>query len=170
MKLIKYYFTLICTFIVINSISAQDYYFKDKVPFNTDVPTPEEFLGYEIGEHHTRHDLIVGYLTKLAEISDRASIEIYGKTHEKRKLVMFTVTSPKNLKNLEMIKSDHLQFVNPAESPVNYEEVPVIIQLGYNVHGNEPSSSEAALLIAYTLVASTSEEVENYLEKARFTL
>ncbi|MGK0459119.1 MAG: hypothetical protein ACJAVE_002106 [Polaribacter sp.] len=166
MKQTKYYFTLICIFICINSIVAQDYYFKDKTPFNADIPTPEAFLGYEIGEHHTRHDLIVAYLTKLAEISDRANIEIYGKTHENRKLVMFTVTSPVNLKNLETIKASHLEFVNPAKSPKNYDEVPVIIQLGYNVHGNEPSSSEAALLTAYTLVASNSVEVLNYLEKS----
>ena len=166
MQQTKYYFTLICTFICINSIVAQDYYYKEKAPFNLDIPTPEAFLGYEIGEHHTRHDLIVAYLVKLAEVSNRASIEIYGATHEKRKLVMFTVTSPENLKNLEAIKSSHLQFVNPAKSPKNYEEVPVFIQLGYNVHGNEPSSSEAALLAAYTLVASNRLEVLNYLEKS----
>jgi len=166
MQQTKYYFTLICTFICINSIVAQDYYYKEKAPFNLDIPTPEAFLGYEIGEHHTRHDLIVAYLVKLAEVSNRASIEIYGATHEKRKLIMFTVTSPENLKNLEAIKSSHLQFVNPAKSPKNYEEVPVFIQLGYNVHGNEPSSSEAALLAAYTLVASNSLEVLNYLEKS----
>jgi hypothetical protein len=166
MKRTTFYFALICTLIFTNSIVAQDYYFKDKVPFNTDIPTPAEFLGYEIGEQHTRHDLIVAYVTKLAEISDRASIEVYGKTHEKRKLVMLTVTSPENLKNLEIIKSNHLQFVNPAKTPKNFEEVPVIIQLGYNVHGNEPSSSEAALLTAYTLVASNSLEVLEYLEKS----
>jgi hypothetical protein len=166
MKRTTFYFTLICTLIFINSIAAQDYYFKDKAPFNTAIPTPEEFLGYEIGKQHTRHDLIVAYVTKLAEISDRASIEVYGKTHEKRKLVMLTVTSPENLKNLETIQSNHLQFVNSAKTPKNYEEVPVIIQLGYNVHGNEPSSSEAALLTAYTLVASNSLEVLEYLEKS----
>ena len=166
MKRTKYFLVFISLFIAVNSISSQDYYFKDKAPFNIDIPTPEEFLGYEIGEHHTRHDLIVAYLTKLAEISDRASIEVYGKTHEKRKLVMFAVTSPVNLKNLETIKASHLEFVNPAKSPKNYDEVPVIIQLGYNVHGNEPSSAEAALLTAYTLVASNSAEVLNYLEKS----
>jgi hypothetical protein len=76
------------------------------------------------------------------------------------------VTSPENLKDLETIKSNHLQFVNPAKNPNNYDEIPVIIQLGYNVHGNEPSSSEAALLTAYTLVASNSLEVLEYLEKS----
>jgi hypothetical protein len=66
MKQTKYYFMLICTFICINSITAQDYFYKDKAPFNAAIPTPEKFLGYEIGEQHTRHDLIVAYLTKLA--------------------------------------------------------------------------------------------------------
>ena len=151
---------------MVNTISAQDYFYKDQGPFNPNIPTPEEFLGYGIGEHHTRHDLIVAYLTKLAEVSDRASIKVYGKTHEHRKLVMFTVTSPENLQNIAAIKSKHLQFVNPNANPKNYDEVPVIIQLGYNVHGNEPSSSEAALLTAYTLVASNSSEVKKYLDNS----
>ena len=114
MKLNNHFYNFFLALMICQTIMAQDYYFKDQAPFNADIPTPEEFLGYEIGAHHTRHDLIVAYLTKLAEISDRASIEIYGKTHEKRKLVMFAVTSPKNLKNLETIKSQHLQFINPA--------------------------------------------------------
>jgi hypothetical protein len=152
--------------VMVNTISAQDYFYKDQGPFNPNIPTPEEFLGYGIGEHHTRHDLIVAYLTKLAEVSDRASIKVYGKTHEHRKLVMFTVTSPENLQNIAAIKSKHLQFVNPNANPKNYDEVPVIIQLGYNVHGNEPSSSEAALLTAYTLVASNSSEVKKYLDNS----
>ncbi len=166
MKRNKYLFALICSCIIVSSISAQEYFFKNQAPFNTQIPTPEAFLGYPIGEQHTRHDLIVAYLTKLAEVSDRASIEVYGKTHENRKLIMFTVTSPENLTNLAAIKSKHLQFVNPKVTPKNYDEVPVIIQLGYNVHGNEPSSSEAALLTAYTLVASNSIEVKNYLNKS----
>ena len=166
MKRNKYLIALICSCILVSSISAQEYFFKNQAPFNTQIPTPEAFLGYPIGEQHTRHDLIVAYLTKLAEVSDRASIEVYGKTHENRKLIMFTVTSPENLTNLAAIKSKHLQFVNPKVTPKNYNKVPVIIQLGYNVHGNEPSSSEAALLTAYTLVASNSAAVKNYLNKS----
>ena len=50
-----------------SSLTAQDYFFKKFHPFNSDIPSPEAFLGYPIGEHHTRHDLIVAYLTKLAE-------------------------------------------------------------------------------------------------------
>lgn len=147
------------------SISAQDYFFKKFHPFNPNIPSPEEFLGYGIGERHTRHDLIISYLTKLSEVSDRASIYEYGKTHEGRKLVILTITSPENLENLDQLKSQHLEFTDPTKSPTNYDNVPIFINLGYNVHGNEPSSSEAALLTAYTLTASNNPEILNYISK-----
>lgn len=145
---------------------AQDYFFGDQQPFDSKIPTPESFLGYKIGEMHTRHDMMVAYLEKLAEVSDRAEIEVYGYTHERRKLVMFRVSSPENLSSLQTIKEKHLQFIDPSQNPTNYNEVPIFVQLGYSVHGNEPSTSEAALLTAYTLVASQSTEVLNYLQNS----
>ncbi|SDB67471.1 Zinc carboxypeptidase [Flavobacteriaceae bacterium MAR_2010_188] len=151
---------------MIQSSFAQDYFLKDQGPFDASIPSPEEFFGYGIGEQHTRHDQIVAYFQKLADISDKVSIEIYGVTHEKRKLVMLTISSETNMSNLEAIKENHLKFVDPKVSPSNFGEVPIFIQLGYNVHGNEPSSAEAAILTAYTLVASNSAEVKNYLENS----
>lgn len=38
--------------------------------------------------------------------------------------------------------------------------------MGYSVHGNEPSTSEAALLTAYTLLASNQKSVMDYLKHA----
>ncbi|MFS4494656.1 M14 family zinc carboxypeptidase [Maribacter sp. 2308TA10-17] len=148
------------------TIQAQDYFFKKFHPFNETIPSPEEFLGYGIGEHHTRHDLIVAYLTKLAETSDRASIYEYGKTHEGRKLVILTITSPENLSNLDKIKEQHIAFTDPTQNVTNYGDVPIFINLAYNVHGNEPSSSEAALLSAYTFAASNNPEILKYLKNA----
>lgn len=163
MKLLKKIFFAVL-FFTVNITFSQDYFFKDKAPFNPKIPSPEAFLGYSIGEQHTRHDQIVAYFYKLAEVSDRASIEVYGYTHEKRRLVILRVSSPENLSNLENIQKEHLKFVDPSQTPKNYDTLPVFVQLAYNVHGNEPSSSEAALLTAYTLVASNSAEVQNYLQ------
>lgn len=145
---------------------AQDYFLEKYAPLNEDIPSPEEFLGYGIGEHHTRHDRIVSYLQKLADVSDRASLHTYGKTHEGRQLVILTVTTPENLSNLTSLKKQHLAFTDPSQNVSNYGEVPIFINLAYNVHGNEPSSSEAALLSAYTLVASDNPEVLRYLSHA----
>ena len=102
---------VLCTY----ALSAQDYYFKKYQPFNADIPSPEEFLGYPIGQHHTRHDLMVAYFTKLAEVSDRATITEYGRTYEGRKLVMLTISTPENVRNLETIKQQHLNFVDVAQ-------------------------------------------------------
>lgn len=153
-------------FCCLTSLQGQDYFLKKYEPFQDNVPSPEEFLGYGIGERHTRHDLIVAYFKKLAEISDRVSFYEYGKTHEGRILSMLTITTPENLNNLEALKAQHLSFTDPDKSSSNYDEVPVFINLAYNVHGNEPSSSEAALLTAYTFAASNSPEITNYLNKA----
>lgn len=149
-----------------SSLTAQDYFLEQYKPYNSNIPSPEAFLGYGIGEHHTRHDLIVAYLEKLAEVSDRASIQEYGKTHEGRKLVILTISTPNNLTKLPELKAQHLAFTDPSKAVSNYEDVPIFINLAYNVHGNEPSSSEAALLAAYTFVASENPEILGYLNNA----
>ncbi|PCE64919.1 M14 family zinc carboxypeptidase [Sediminicola luteus] len=146
-------------------VPAQDYFLEKYQPYAAEIPTPEDYLGYGIGEHHTRHDLIVSYLEKLAEVSDRATITEYGRTHEGRKLVMLTVGLPKHLAQLETYRKNQLANTDPT-TPNTATDQPLFVNLGYNVHGNEPSSAEAAMLTAYTLVASNHTEVLNYLAHA----
>ncbi len=159
----------ILTFLLIlllNHAYAQDYFYGKKGPFDPNIPSPEKFLGYAIGTHHTRHDRIVAYLQELARVSDKASITQYGMTHEYRPLVMLTITSVENQANLESLRIKHLEVCDPNKNITDFSDLPIFINLGYNVHGNEPSSSEAAMLTAYTLVASQSAEVKNQLENA----
>ncbi len=99
----KYLMLLACLYG--SALIAQDYYFKNFEPFKSEIPTPEAFLGYAIGEKHTRHDQIVEYLRRLADLSDRANIEEYGQTHEGRKLVILTISSPENMARLEESKA-----------------------------------------------------------------
>lgn len=154
-------------FLLMKSIVfSQDYYFEDFKPFNQSIPSPEEFLGYAIGDSYTRHDLVVAYFKKLAELSNRASFQVIGKTHENRPLVMLAITSAKNHNNLDSIKEKHLQVVDENKDITDFTSLPVFINLGYNVHGNEPSGTEAALLAAYTLVASESSVIKNYLNQS----
>ncbi|MCE2612655.1 M14 family metallopeptidase [Flavobacteriaceae bacterium D16] len=145
---------------------AQDYFFKKYHPFQSQVPSPEDYLGYPIGAHHTRHDRIVGYLEMLAEVSDRATLYDYGRTHEGRRLVILTISTPENIGQLPNLKERHLAYTQPNANLSPDPNLPVFINLAYNVHGNEPSSSEAALLTAYTLTASDHPEILNYLKNA----
>ena len=154
---------LICCFIITISFSysfSQEYFLENFGPFNENIQSPEEFLGHEIGYQHTRHDLILAYFKYLSSVSERANLINYGKTHEGRSLVLLTISSSENLKNLEEIKIKHLKATIPGSIKTINENLPIIINLGYGIHGNEPSGSEAALLTAYTLIASKNNKID----------
>ena len=157
---------LLCFLAAFAQLPAQDYFLKQYEPYTEGIPSPEAFLGYGIGEYHTRHDRIVHYLETLAAASENAGIETYGHTHEKRRLVMFRVSDPANLERLPELQERHLAYTDPGASVTPDDSLPIFVQLGYNVHGNEPSSSEAALLSAYILVASQNPLIERFRKEA----
>ena len=163
MRLILSLTTLI---LCLNNLIAQDYFLDNNGPYNENIQSPEEFLGYEIGFEHTRHDLIVSYLNYLSNSSKKAEIIKYGESHEGRDLIMLTVSSTNNLSNLDKIKQEHLKYTEPTSNLEVNKNLPVIINLGYGVHGNEPSSAEAAILAAYTLVASENIKIKRLIENS----
>lgn len=147
---------------------AQEYFYGKYTPFDSSIPTPSQFFGHEIGERHTRHDQMVWYFKKLDELSDKATLIEYGKSHEGRPLTMLCISTPENLRSLENIQKQHLNYTDIKASPDYKADLPLIINLGYSVHGNEPSTSEAALLTAYTLIASKNPEIQHYIKNAVF--
>ena len=163
MRLILSLTTLI---LCLNNLIAQDYFLENNGPYNENIQSPEEFLGYEIGFEHTRHDLIIAYLNYLSNSSKKAEIIKYGESHEGRDLIMLTVSSTNNLSNLDKIKQEHLKYTVPKSNLEVNKNLPVIINLGYGVHGNEPSSAEAAMLAAYTLVASENIKIKRLIENS----
>ncbi len=146
-------------------LNSQDYFLDPYSPYNEVIPTPEEFLGYPVGSHHTRHDRIVSYFETLAHISDRAALTRYGETYEHRPLIILTITKEEHLTSMDQLQREHLRYLNPEEEKSNLPDIPIFVNLGYNVHGNEPSGAEAALLTAYILVASESDVVRRYREE-----
>jgi len=154
-------FLLVLLILPATLLAQSTSYFFPKVtePFNAQIPTPEQFLGYPMGTHHTRHDQMVSYFRELDRLSDRVTMQTFGQTYEYRPLVMLTVTSPANHAQLETIKKLHRQQATQTVG----EKVPLIVQFGYNVHGNEPSTMEAAILTAYYLTASESPETRQWL-------
>ena len=79
---------------------------------------------------------------------------------------MLTITSVENHKNIERLKEKHLDVVNENINVTDFSDLPIFINLGYNIHGNEPSGTEAALLTAYVLAASSHPKVKKYLENS----
>jgi hypothetical protein len=162
----KKYLALFVFALCLFSASAQNnYFFPSGVSFDPAIPSPEQFLGYPVGDWHTRHDRIVSYFQELARVSPKAHFQIIGYTNERRPQIVLTITSPENYARLEEIRKEHLKLADPSQS-VNTANMPVIITHGYNVHGNEPSSSEAAMLTAYYLIASQGDEATKTLKDA----
>ena len=129
------------------------------------IPSPSAFLGYDVGEWHISHDQLNYYLHTLAKVSERIRIQVYARSHENRPLLLLTISSPDNLKNLDTIKKQHQALCNPKESKhIDLEKLPAVILQGYTIHGNESSGANAAILVAYYLAASQSNHVKELLQ------
>jgi hypothetical protein len=141
------------------------YYLPDGVSYDPKIPTPKSIIGHEVGEYHVSHDKLVSYMYALDQASDRISLEVTGYTHESRPLLLLTITSPKNHKNIESIRSQHVQLTDPAKSSsLDTRQMPVVFYLGCSIHGNEPSGANAGMLVAYHLAAAQGAEIEKYLD------
>lgn len=123
--------------------------------------TPEEFLGYQIGTNFTRHHRVVEYFKHVAENSPMVQFQEYGETYEGRPLSYSIISSEENLQNLEQIRRSHLQNAGVAEGTADSAPKKAIVWLSYNVHGNEASSTEAAMRTVYELVTNKKEWLED---------
>ncbi len=122
-----------------------------------DIPTPADVLGFEPGQWHPRHDQVVTYLERLAEVSDRIQLETLGHTHGQRPLQLATFASPERLDDLDQVRSDRRRASRDGDGPV-------VVWLGYSVHGNEASGASAAILMAWYLAAARDDEVSAWLD------
>ena len=129
-----------------------------------EVLTPRQFLGYRLGERFTAYATAVSYFDYLAAQSPRIKAERYGSTYEGRPLVLLTVSSEVNMNRLEEIQQRQQLLVNSyrgggEEIEDVLRDQPVINSYSYNIHGNEASSTEAALQVAYELATCEDEEI-----------
>lgn len=161
-----YLWIILMTFGLQSGTIAQDlsYYFP-KQTFSAEVTSPEEFLGFQIGEWHISHDQLHYYLTHLAKESDRVHMTNYAQSHEDRPLSYLTITSKKNHKRLAEIKANQQALCDALTSEkASTSDMPVVIYQGYSIHGNESSGSNAAVLVAYYLAAGQGEYLDSLLD------
>lgn len=124
--------------------------------------SPQQFFGYPLGEWHLRHDQIQMYFQQLATASDKAQLEVIGYTHEQKPVLQLIVSSAENLKKLEQIRLQHLAQLSTGTELAN--DLPLIVWLGYGVHGNESSGPNASVQLAHHLLTSTDAEVQDWLK------
>ena len=122
-----------------------------------DLKSPSEFLGYELGTQFTRHHEVVDYYQYVAAtLSDQVQLHEYGKTNERRPLMVAYLSSAENMADLEHIRTEHLKNTTGEGEPSK-----AIVWLSYNVHGNESVSTEASMQTLYDLLTEKKEYLQH---------
>jgi hypothetical protein len=132
-------------------------------------PSPSQVLGYELGDRFTDVADAVRYLDALAAASPRVRLRRYGESVEGRPLIHVVVGREDNLARLDEILARNRELADPATTEARAREIaattPAVVYFSYGVHGNESSSTEAALWTAWDL-ASASETASTGLDSA----
>lgn len=132
--------------------------------FAQSIKSPDEFLGYSLGSKYTPHFKIVNYFKYAVSASPaQMKLDQYGETNEARPLLMAIVSSAANMSNIENIRKNNLRLAGVMTDASGDTKAPTIVWLSYNVHGNETSSSEAAMKVLYELLNPANANAKQWL-------
>lgn len=128
------------------------------------VQSPDQFLGYKLGSRFTPHFKVVNYFRYVARAAGSVmKLEDYGVTNEGRPLLLAYIANSENLEKLDAIRTNNLRLAGMSSGAPDLH-APAVVWLSYNVHGNETSSSEAAMLTLFTLVSGSDARVKDWLK------
>lgn len=143
-----------------------EYFFPEgDFKFSPEIPTPEQYMGFQVGQQHADYSQITGYMKVLAEKSPRVAIKEMGRTYQNRPFLEVIISSEENMKKIDELKQRHLSLSekNGVSDP-ELKSIPAVVNLVYSIHGNEPSGVNASLPLAYLLAAGESPEIDKILD------
>jgi hypothetical protein len=140
--------------------------FPSDVRYDARIPTPAAFLGRPLGAAPVRHHELVEYITTVAALSDRLSVEVIGHTHERRPILFVVATSAQNQARIDELRSQHVALSEPEIEQDILADMPVVTWLNYGVHGAESSGMDASLPTVYYLAAAQGEKVDELLSNS----
>jgi hypothetical protein len=126
------------------------------VTYDPAIPTLQAVVGHAPGDAITTPDEIGRYLEALAKAApDRTRLVKYATSWEGRPLHYLIVGAKERIARLDDVKRGMQVLASGApEADRLIAELPVVVWLIHGVHGNEISSSDAALAEAYHLLAA----------------
>ena len=127
------------------------------ISLSAQIKSPEEFLGYPNGTKFTYHHQIVAYSRYLASQSNGLALwQVYGYTSEGREQGQMVIANLPAGVSLEQVQQNHQKRIQGEKADPS---LPVIINLSFNVHGNEAAGSEAALNTLYALISKPNKSI-----------
>ena len=158
------------------ALDAQALDFYARGPYRPTVPRPEVVLGYAAGEQHTMYAQLQHYLdTLVASAPERVRIETWGRTAERRPIRALVISDPANLARLDQIRAEIAELTDPRKTTAARAadiaaRDPAIAVFQYSVHGDEPAGFEAAMQVAYQLLASDEPQTLEILKNVVLVL
>lgn len=137
------------------------------------IPTPDSYFGFHLGSdgNLATWDKMVPYFKLVADKSPRVNYEKVGDTTQGNPYVMLTISSPKNLKNLDRLVEINRRLADSrglsqteAQSLAREGKPFYYIQAG--IHATEVGNSQAMLEVAHRLATDTSPTIRKILDNA----
>ncbi len=128
--------------------------------YDPGIPTLEEVAGHGFREVVTPPDDVIRYMEALAAAAPgRTRLMQYAESWEGRPLVVLVIGSAERMARLDEVKAGIARLADPrglsdAEAEALLAELPVVTALMHGIHGDEISSSGAAMAEAYHLLAA----------------
>ena len=151
--------------LAVPAFAGDDFAFWPGADYDPAVPTFEQVLGHPPGGEITPPAGVVLYFDALAAVApDRVRVTEYATSWEGRPLIYAAVGSKENIAHLDDLRSAMQALADPRRTDGAAAErwiagTPAGVWLAYAVHGNEISSTDAAMLTAYHLLASRGDPV-----------
>src|SRR5713101_1811977 len=135
------------------------------------VPSPSEFLGFEVGADKKLADYrqIAKYFQALKAASPRVAIEVLGKTTLNEDMFMAVISSEQNIKNVKRIREIARRLSDPRglsdeEASRLEKEGKLVLLVTCNIHSTEIGASQMAMEWAHALATATDTATKKRLD------
>lgn len=140
------------------------------------VPTLAAVVGHDVGDEISSPAEIRAYLEALAAAApDRTRLLTYARSEEGRPLQVLVVSGRERMARIEETQAGLRALAEPAglapgEAEALVERLPAVVWLLHAVHGDEVSSSDAALALAYHLLAARDDPAVDLVRREAVVL
>ena len=150
----------ILSFVAVSLLAAQS------------VPTPRSHFGFDIGAERklANWTALTSYYEKLAQTSQRVTVDTLGATTMGRPFVMLTITSEENqarideLHAIQMKLSDPRQVSGEEELAGLLETGRAVVLITHGIHSTEVGGAQTAARLVHRLASSDEPKVREILD------
>ncbi|MGD8319573.1 MAG: M14 family metallopeptidase [Gemmatimonadota bacterium] len=136
------------------------------------VPTPRQFFGFDIGQDRKLADWnqLTSYYEKIAETSQRVTVDTLGPTTMGRPFIMLTVTSAQNQAHIDELHAIQMKLSDPrtvsgdTELQRLLDQGKSVVLITHGIHATEVGGPQMAARLIHDLATSDRPEIREILD------